>query len=110
MTEYTSVYAPIVADAPEASPFLYQPDSLHFEGVEDYDLAFAFAVAGRPEMIEKREKYSDDSGNLYFFVGSELVSYQMPEFGMAHENSKIMKKEDCFAAVDEVLSTISSGL
>ena len=106
MTEYTSVYAPIVADAPEASPFLYQPDSLHFEGVEDYDLISSFSIANRAEMIEKREKYSDDSGNTYYFADNELVVYQMPEFGVMHENSEILEKEDCLAAADEALGTM----
>ena len=90
---------------PEASPF-FRTDGLHAEGIEDYDLVYAFFIANRAEMIEKRERYSDDSGNLYIYVGSELVSYQMPEFGVMHENSEILEKEDCLAAADEALGTM----
>ncbi len=91
--------------APEAAPF-FKPDGLHDEGVEDYDLISSFSIANRAEMIEKREKYSDDSGNTYYFADNELVVYQMPEFGVMHENSEILEKEDCLAAADEALGTM----
>ncbi len=91
--------------AQAASPF-FLPEGLHDEGVEDYDLVSSFSIANRSEMIEKREKYSDDSGNLYLYAGSELVSYQMPDFGVMHENSEVLEKEDCLAAADEALSAM----
>ncbi len=94
-----------VPGAGKPSPF-FEIAGLHDEGIEDYDLVSSFSIANRSEMIEKREKYYRRFGNLYYFVGSELVSYQMPEFGVMHENSEFLEKEDCLAAVDEVLSTM----
>lgn len=93
------------APAPEASPFA-PPDGLRDDGAEDYDLVSAFSVANRAEMVEKRERYLDDAGNLYLFADGELVSYQMPEFGVLHENSEILEKEACLAAADEALGTM----